>query len=184
VESQQDAPKPIANLELRLLSGEMANGVPQAFTFELINVSGHNVWVPVPGVDCEDSYDGYLLLRVKFTPLHSPGSETGGGCAGDRLNWPPILERAQEWKLLPPDEAVEKTVRRAELHYEAGQAGTYEFWAEYYPPALEPADQQALGERGIDFPLEKLTTSHLTFRTSLLFGMNHINSTPEKSHYR
>ena len=164
--AQGDAPKPIANLELRLLPGEMANGVPRGFTFELINVTRHNVWVPEPTVECTDSYEGYLLLRVKFTPLYSPGSETGGGCAGDKLNWPPILERAREWKLLPPGEAVEKTVPRAELRYEVGQSGTYEFWAEYYPPALEPADQQTLRERGIDFPLEKLTTSHLTFRTS------------------
>ena len=163
--AQGDAPKPIANLELHLLPGEMANGVPRVFTFELINVTHHNVWVPEPTVECTDSYDGYFLLRVKFTPLHPPGSETGGGCAGDKLNRPPILERAQEWKLLPPGEAIEKTVPRAELHYEAGRPGTYEFWAEYYSPALKPADQQTLRERGIDFPLEKLTTSHLTFKT-------------------
>jgi hypothetical protein len=130
--AQGDAPTPIANLELRLLPGEMANGVPQAFTFELINVSRHNVWVPEPTVECTNTYNGYLWLRVRFTPLYSPGSETGGGCAGDKLNWPPILERAQEWKLLPPGEAVEKTVPRAELHYEVGQSGRYEFWAEYY----------------------------------------------------
>ena len=164
--AQGDSQKPVANLELRLLPGEMVNGVPQEFTFRLINVTRHNVRVPEPTVECTDSYDGYLLLRVKFTPLHARGSETGGGCAGDRLNWPPILKRAQEWKLLPPGEAIEKTVPRAEMHYEIGQSGTYEFWAEYYPPALEPADQQALRERGIDFPLEKLTTLRLTFKTS------------------
>jgi hypothetical protein len=58
--AQGDAPKPIANLELRLLPGEMANGVPQAFTFELINVSRHNVWVPEPTVECTNTYNGYL----------------------------------------------------------------------------------------------------------------------------
>jgi hypothetical protein len=82
------------------------------------------------------------------------------------LKWPPILERAKEWELLPPGGAIEKTVPRAELGYEVGQSGTYEFWAEYYSPAIEPADQQTLRERGIDFPFQKLTTSRLTFKTS------------------
>jgi hypothetical protein len=164
--AQGNAQEPIPKLVLRLAPAEIVNGVPQAFTFRLINITHHNVWVADPGVECTDSYNGYFSLRVKFTPFRPPGSEDGGGCAGDRLNWPPILERAQEWKLLPPGEAIEKTIRRAELHYELGQPGIYEFWAEYYPPALQPADQQTLRERGIDFPLNKLTTSHLTFKTS------------------
>jgi hypothetical protein len=164
--AQGVAQKPVPNLELRLLPGEMVNGVPQAFTFELINVTHHNVWVANPAVQCDDTYDGYISLQLKFTPLDPPASETGGGCAGDRFDWPPILVRAQEWKLLPPGERIEKTAPRAELHYEVGQAGTYEFWAEYYPAAVRPAEQQALRERGIDFPIGKLTTSHLTFKTS------------------
>jgi hypothetical protein len=162
--AQEGAQKLVPNLELRLTPGELVNGVPQAFTFRLINVTLHNVWVPEPAMECTDSYNGYLWLGLKFTPLHMPGTEAGGGCAGDRLNWPPILERVQEWKLLPPGEAIETTVPRAELHYEVGQSGTYEFWAEYHPPALQPADQRALRERGIDFPLEKLTTLHQTFK--------------------
>jgi len=72
--AQVGAQKPVPNLELRLLPGEMVNGVPQTFTFELINVSHHNVWVADPAVQCDDSYDGSLSLRVKFTPLHPPGS--------------------------------------------------------------------------------------------------------------
>ena len=164
--AQENVQEPIPNLVLRLAAAEIVNSVPQAFTFRLINTSHHNVWVADPGVECADSYNGYFSLRVKFTPFHPPGSEDGGGCAGDRLNWPPILERAQEWKLLPPGQAIEKIIRRTELRYEVGQPGIYEFWAEYYPPALQPADQQTLRERGIDFPLNKLTTSHLTFKTS------------------
>jgi len=164
--AQVGAQKPVPNLELRLLPGEMVNGVPQTFTFELINVSHHNVWVADPAVQCDDSYDGSLSLRVKFTPLHPPGSETGGGCAADRFNDPPILERAREWKLLPPGERIEKTAYFAELHYEVRQSGTYEFWAEYSPAYVQPADQQILRERGIDFPLEQLTTLHLAFKIS------------------
>ena len=44
--AQGDAQKPLPNLELRILPGERVNGVPQAFTFELINITDHNVWVP------------------------------------------------------------------------------------------------------------------------------------------
>ena len=87
-------------------------------------------------------------------------------CAGDKFGWPPILERVQEWTLLPPGEEIKKTVSLTAMHYETRKAGTYEFWAEYAPPAVRPADQQTLRERGIDFPLDTLTTSHLTFKTS------------------
>ena len=163
--ARSDAQKPVPNLELRLLPRERINGIPRAFTFELINVTHHNVWVAEPAVQCDDSFDGTLSLRMKFIPLHPPGSETGGGCAADRFNYPPILERSQEWKLLPPGERLEKTASLADLHYESGQSGSYEFWAEYFPADVQPADQQALRDRGIDFPIEKLTTSHLKFTT-------------------
>jgi hypothetical protein len=163
---QRDAQKAVTNLELRFVPGYVVNGIPQAFTLELINVTGHNVWVADPGVQCIHSYYGYFSLRLKFTPLHPPAPESGGGCAGDKFGWPPILERVQEWTLLPPGEEIKKTVSLAAMHYEARKAGTYEFWAEYAPPrgaAGRPAD---LRERGIDFPLDTLTTSHLTFKTS------------------
>jgi hypothetical protein len=162
----RDAQKAIPNLELRFVPGDMVNGIPQAFTFELINVTGHNVWVADPGVQCINSYYGYFSLRLHFTPLHPPASETGGGCVVDRFGWPPILERVQEWKVLPPGEEIKKTVSLAAMHYEVKKAGTYEFWAEYSPPAAKPTDQQTLRERGIDFPLDPLTTSHLIFKSS------------------
>jgi hypothetical protein len=153
----------IPNLKLRLVPREPVNGVPDGFTFKLVNISNHNLRVPQPIVDCAGDYTGYIWLRIVFTPPHAPGSELGYGCGADKVDWPPILKRAQEWKLLRPGDAVSQTVTRAQLHYEGQQPGTYEFWAEYHPPAVEPDDQKRLRKKGIDFPHTQLTSSHLTF---------------------
>jgi hypothetical protein len=153
-------------LELTLLPQRVGKGIPQAFTFRLVNRSNHNVWIPEPVIQCTDTSDGYLWLRVQATN----GSSPGYGCAADRAydhGAPTVLDRAKEWKVLAPGAMIERTVPGAELLYDAVQAGTYyEFWAEYYPPAITAADQQVLDERGIDFPVGKLATRHLTFSTS------------------
>jgi hypothetical protein len=39
-----------------------------------------------PAIQCEDSFNGSVSLRVKFTPLHTLGLETGGGCVSDTFN--------------------------------------------------------------------------------------------------
>ncbi len=161
--AQSASPIPPGNLELRLHPASIEDGIPQAFTFEIANRTNHDVRVPQPVVDCAGDYTGYIWLRMVFTPLHSRGSEIGYMCAADKVNWPPILKRVREWKVLRPGETVSQTVARAQLHYEGRQPGSYEFWAEYHPPAIEPEDQKALGKAGVDFPHGQLTSSHLTF---------------------
>lgn len=152
------------NLELRLQPESMDSGVPQAFTFSLVNRSDHEVRVPVPAVECEDSFDGSLWLRLDFTPLN-PGTGSGGrGCAGDTMNWPPILERVGKWAILHSGESLSWSVRRERLYYEDKEPGIYEFWAEYSPPSISPADRERLQQAGIDFPQGKLTTNHVAFR--------------------
>ena len=79
------------------------------------------------------------------------------------MNWPPILKRAQAWKLLHPGEMVRETIKRDRLQYEDKGPGTYEFWAEYHPPAMEPEDQKTLHKAGIDFPKTKLSSPRVTF---------------------
>lgn len=123
----QSAPAP--NLELRLRPGALVDGVPDAFTFEIV------IW-----------------LRYEFKPLRSNAkSGNGFGCAADKVNWPSILERAHEWRLLRPGESVSQTLPQAKLHYESREPGTYDFWADYTPPTVGPEDQQALRNTGIDF---------------------------------
>jgi len=151
-------------LELRLQPGELTHGIPDSFTFEIINVSEHDVRVPKPIVNCAGQYTGFIWLRLMFKPSNSAKSVGPGfGCAADTMNWPPILQRAQEWQVLHPGESVSQTIPREKLHYEGSEAGTYEVWADYTPPAVEPDDQKRLRKAGIDFPSTPLSTAHLIF---------------------
>jgi hypothetical protein len=152
-----------ANLELRLQPETLKGGVPQAFRFELVNISDHDVWAPMPTVQCEDGFDGSIDLSLDFRPLDPGPPGEGFGCAGDRLGWPSILDRVKEWKVLHAGEKLTLTADRAHLHYDSDRAGRYEFWASYSPPSVEPADQAILRQAGIDFPLGKLATQHLVF---------------------
>jgi len=69
--SAQNAEVPRPNLELRLVAGELRNGVPKAFTFELVNVSDHDVCVPQPVVDCYSDFYGYIWLRLVWSAPHA-----------------------------------------------------------------------------------------------------------------
>src|SRR5215467_11981310 len=97
------SPKPTASpLELQLQPESLQGEVPAAFTFVLVNKSDHEVRVPTPAVQCEDSFDGSVELRLDFKPLApGPGIE-GHGCAGDTMAWPAILERVKSWRVLKP----------------------------------------------------------------------------------
>ena len=152
------------HLELRFSPGALVRGVPESFTFEIVNVSRHNIRIPKPIVDCAGQYTGFIWLRVLFKPSGSTtGVEPGFGCAADKVNWPPILQRAQAWRLLHPGESVSQTVAKEKLHYEGREAGIYEFWAVYTPPALDSRDEKTLRKAGIDFPSTPLSTRHLFF---------------------
>ncbi len=152
------------NLELRLTPGKVLNGVPVEFTFELVNVTDHDVYVPKPKVDCVSSLDGYIWLQLDFTPTRFSGYGIGFGCAEGRVGLPAILYRAKEWHLLHPGEAVKQTLRQQELHYDDKGAGAYEFWAEYHPPAINSQEQDTLKEAGIDFPREDLKTKRFAYK--------------------
>lgn len=108
-----------SNLELRLQPEATRDPIPHVFRFEIVNISDHEVHVPSPAIQCEDSFDGALYLKWRFTPLASgaPASD-GGGCAGDRFGeWPPILERMQTWKVLQPGESFTVAADRAHPYY-------------------------------------------------------------------
>lgn len=151
------------NLEFRLQPERLEQGVPQAFDFLLVNKTDHDVSVPIPRVECEDSYSGDILLRLHFTPLKPGPPDEGGGCANDRVHWPPIMDRITDWKVVHPGEALTLTADHEHLFYDGSKPGTYEFWAIYSPPSIDPSERKKLQESGIDFPHEKLRTYHLTF---------------------
>lgn len=151
------------NLELRLVAGELGNGVPQAFTFELVNISDHDVRVPQPSVDCGSDFYGSIWLLLVFRPPHMADEWAGFGCADDRFDGDPILKRVQKWQLLHPGEVAKQTIGRDHLHYEGKDPGKYDFWADYRPPAIEQDDQKALRDAGIDFPREPLSSQHIIY---------------------
>jgi hypothetical protein len=153
----------IGNLELRLQPERVERGVPRAFSFLLVNKTDHDVRVPIPTVDCEDSFDGDIELRLRFTPLKPGPLDEGRGCAHDREDWPPVMNRIKEWKIVHAGDALVLQADREHLFYDDSKPGTYEFWAVYSPPSIDPADQQKLQRSGIDFPQEKLRTRRLSF---------------------
>jgi hypothetical protein len=152
------------SFELQLRPDLITDGVPQGFTFSLMNTSSHDVRVPTPAIECEDSFDGALWLRLDFTAFGDAEIREGGGCAADTMGKPPILERAKTWTLLHAGQAVSWSATRERLQYDNKQAGIYEFWAEYSPPAIEAGDREKLRTAGIDYPQIKLASGHIAFR--------------------
>lgn len=152
------------NLELRLKPGRLKNGIPAGFTFELVNISDHDVYVPKPKVDCVSSLDGYIWLQLDFTPAKFNDKGSGFGCVEDQVGLPAIMYRAKAWKLLHPGEAITQILDQHQLHFDDKGAGRYAFWAEYHPPTIIPSDQSALRKAGIDFAHQYLKTMTLVYK--------------------
>jgi hypothetical protein len=155
---------PIEQLELQLRPDSIVDGMPQGFIFTLVNRSAHNVRLPVPAIECEDSFDGSLWLRVDFTAFGDAEIDGDRGCASDTMASPPILERAKAWTLLHAGQSASWSATGKRLHYDGRQPGIYEFRAEYSPPAIDPADREKLRKAGIDFPQVVLASGHIAFR--------------------
>ena len=82
------------NLELRLEPKDIQKGMPQGFTFALVNISDHDVLIPAtPVVNCHSQYSGSIWLVHTFTPLTPGPLGSGGGCAASKYNWPPLMDR-------------------------------------------------------------------------------------------
>ena len=161
--AQTPSQQRIGNLELHLRPERVERGVPQAFSFLLVNTTDHDVRVPMPTVQCEDSFDGDIELRLLFTPLIPGVPDEGRGCAQDQENWPPIMDRIREWTIVRSGDALIVSADREHLFYGDSQSGTYEFWAVYSPPSIDSVDQRKLQESGIDFPQGKLRTRRVSF---------------------
>jgi hypothetical protein len=152
------------SFELQLRPDSILDGVPQGFTFSLVNTSSHDVRVPMPAIECEDSFNGALWLRLDFTAFGDAEIEYSRGCASDTMANPPILERAKTWTLLHAGQSISWSATSKLLDYNSKQPGIYEFWAEYSPPAIDPPDREKLRTAGIDFPQVKLASGHIAFR--------------------
>jgi hypothetical protein len=153
-----------SGLELRLQPEDVQAGVPEAFTFVLVNRSNHDVRVPMPSIECEDPpFDGNFRLKVEFKPSRPNAPGFGSGCTNDRMDRPAIMNRVKNWKNLHPGESLSLRVVRKRLLYRYQEPGTYDFCAHYFPPSVTLSDREALNQAGIDFPQNELTSAHVTF---------------------
>src|ERR1700749_2864272 len=76
--AQAPSAKSTGNLELRLQPEDLVHGLPQTFTFLLVNVSDHDVRVPVaPIVDCRSELYGEIELRWRFIGPFGEGISRG-----------------------------------------------------------------------------------------------------------
>jgi hypothetical protein len=153
------------SLRLVIKVESISHGTPQAFTFKIVNNTDHDIYLPKPTVECSDSFDGALLLNVKFTPLN-PDDDTGGGsgCAADGWgDWPSIIVRLKSWLILRAGKSLTINANKSLFLYEDNRPGRYEFWATFKPAFVKKVDQELLLGMGIDFPSSEMNSNHLTF---------------------
>jgi hypothetical protein len=150
------------DLELRLQPEDVRMNVPKAFTFLIVNRSDHEVRLPMPAIERGDAPHGTIWLRLNFVPSRpgtTPSQLLGGGV--NDYTYQPILDRVRTWKVLRPGESLSLgTINDRVI---AGEAGTYDYWAYYYPPGMPKADEEVLQKAGIDFPKAELESTHVKF---------------------
>ena len=152
------------SLQLIIEAQSISHGTPQMFTFKIVNNTDHDIYLPKPTVECSDSFDGTLLLNVKFTPLNPDDGGRGGGCGGSSWGeWPSILVRLKSWQIISAGKSLTINANQSLFFYEDDKPGRYEFWATYKPAFVEKVDQELLFGIGIDFPRAELNSNHLTF---------------------
>jgi hypothetical protein len=154
----------VATLELRLSVQGTYKLFPQSFTVLLINTSSAPVKLPTPALSCTNSYNGSVQLQMKFQPLdeHSNLPGFGRGCGGGVYDAPRGSARIDAWKTLQPGESIKLSGAIHELFHDQG-SGTYDFWALYEPPELNPAERLILDRSHDDLPDHELTSNHEVF---------------------
>ncbi len=148
------------SLEMRLVPEQVQAGLPQMFTFLLVNTSDHEIHVPgVLNVDCDSPVSGGIFLE-----LTSPGSQGfSRGCGVDVLRKQAILDRVGRWRILRPGDSYSVKAGRERALYNDQLNGRYEFWAHYNPPYISPDDQELLRKAGIYFPHSQLNSAHIEY---------------------
>lgn len=150
-------------LELRFRPDKIVGGMPQGFTFQLVNTGTRDVRLPEPAIQCSSADNGTISLELEFIPLQAFSDGSGGGCGGGIYDGPPILERAKGWKLLHPGDVLTLTAPKQPFFYRDSEPGTYRFSARYTPPVFSPHDRQRLMAAGIIYPLITSRTAALEF---------------------
>jgi hypothetical protein len=150
------------DIELRIQVQEVRSGLPLGFDFELVNTSGHDILLPSPSIACEDpTMNGQIILKTDFTPRDPSAPRHFSGCTNDNMSHLPISERIKSWKTLHPGESLPLSASRKRLGDDLQDPGTYDFWAIYFPPAMEKDERKALLAHGIQIAQEAAVSNHI-----------------------
>jgi hypothetical protein len=157
-----------SELSVILEPEDIVGGMPQAFSFHLVNVGPKDLRIPEPSLDCSNATaNGSLWLNESWQPPVGNGLGKGSGICdfgGSGLPSPPITELARKWRLLKPGQSLYIRATRVQLHYEATKPGLYTFSAVYFPPLLGRQEVQLLNEAGIAVPRLKAASASVQYR--------------------
>ncbi len=158
----------LPELSLILEPGPLHDGLPQVFTFHLLNVGQKMLRIPNPTLDCGGaSVSGSLILSQAWQPPAGTGLGTGNGsCDGGGMvpSTPPpsITKTAQTWQLLKPGESLYISTH---VHHYFTSPGTHTFSGTYLAPHFGETQAKALSDAGIMVPKLNTTSGSLTYKT-------------------
>jgi hypothetical protein len=163
--AQVSSPTTTGDIELRIQAQDMSSGLPVGFSFQLVNTSGRDMLLPTPSIACEDpTMDGSIFLKNDFTPYDPNAPRQGSACTNDNMNHLPISERIKSWKTLHPGESLVLSASRKRLGDDLHDPGTYDFWAIYFPPAMEKDERKELLAQGILIAQKMAVSNHIILK--------------------
>lgn len=136
IASAQTSPTKQSNIELRLRTGQLINGVPETISFVFVNIGDQEVRIPPVSPCIGGQYSGTLKSRLELSPVVPQGTGKGGGCGVGASHVLGILEQAKSWRRLQPRQWLIVSYKRNELFVFEQTPGAYDFWGEYEPPHL------------------------------------------------
>jgi hypothetical protein len=152
------------NMELRIQAQDVSSGLPAGFSFQLVNTSDHDILLPSPSIACEDpTMDGQIILKTEFTPRDPNAPRQFSSCTNDNMNHLPIFQRIKSWKTLHPGESLSLSASRKRLGDQLQEAGSYDFWAIYFPAAMERDERESLLRQGIQIAQKMAVSNHIIF---------------------
>ena len=150
------------DIELRIQTQDVGSGLPVGVSFQLVNTSGHDILLPPPSIACENpTLDGSIFLKTDFTPRDPDAPRQGDNCTNDNMNHMSIFERIKSWKTLHPGESLSLSASRKRLGDNLQDPGTFDFWAIYFPPAMNKDERKALLAQGIQIAQEMAVSNHI-----------------------
>jgi hypothetical protein len=150
---------------IRLNPSHLQNGLPLVFEVVLTNISGHDLRLPQPQLECANSMNGFIFLRASFLPADASMHPTSHGCAVDSFSRN-TLERAKSWQTLASGASLSYEFRLQDAVPDAPAAGRYTVWADFTPAAVSPDEIQMLHQNGIDVPTATVTTVPVHYEIS------------------